>query len=458
MLQEYKNNERSKRILVAQEENEKESDQFLFKQAEPRFMEWATRSATPILSLTSIDDTKDLDAIAEAIGEAKFVALSEGFHNCKEMMALHHRIIRYLIENHGFNTILSESSFARTIHDYVQGKDIPENKLWSKDTSIVKFYGAWEEGRKLIEYMRDYNHDHDNILEYYGTDIGGFYENWKILLDDILQYLEKVDMDHHLTLCQRLHPFMDMLSSSARLNYSEKLTLSQRNELAAILDESVAKFNLKEVDYILNSTNEDFQWTRQSLRSLQWAENFYRNYEDMKNTKSGKYVGLNGREIALARNSLWVLQQRKDAKVIWIDHVIHTKTRSQYQNELWGFLTPAGQILKQSLGNDFFVIGMCYGGGRFWNKWQQPPNMFVDSIPPWDITRRSLEKSMSNCGNGNFFLNWSKAPQTFECQHWMQTVFSMRENDYFIQIEPREWDSCIYLDIVNPATPGTISV
>ena len=58
----------------------------------------------------------------------------------------------------------------------------------------------------------------------------------------------------------------------------------------------------------------------------------------------------------------------------------------------------------------------------------------------------------------NFFLHWGRAPPNLEYQIWMQNTFSMRENDYFIQIEPIEWDSCIYLDTVSPATAAETSL
>ena len=103
---------------------------------------------------------------------------------------------------------------------------------------------------------------------------------------------------------------------------------------------------------------------------------------------------------------------------------------------------------------------MIYGGGKFWNNWQrrQGTDRFIGDIPKCDTSRRSLEKSIDKCGINNFFLHWAKAPPSFECQNWMQQTFSMRENDYFIQIEPREWDSCIYLDQVSHATPAVSSM
>ena len=221
-----------------------EKNEAEFEQAENCFIDWAKQNASEIVSIFPTEDNHDLEPIAELIGSSKFVALSEGFHNCKEIMSLHFRIIRYLIENHGFNTVLSESGLpeSRMIYDYVQGKDASEN-MW--EVGLNKMYGAWSEGRQLINYMRDYNSSHDNRLQYYGTDIGGFYQNWKMPLEHILQYLKTVDVEHHTSLYEKLHPFMELLANNARLNYSEHLSPTQKNELVVILDEAVANFNIR---------------------------------------------------------------------------------------------------------------------------------------------------------------------------------------------------------------------
>ena len=49
-------------------------------------------------------------------------------------------------------------------------------------------------------------------------------------------------------------------------------------------------------------------------------------------------------------------------KIIWINHVIHTKTETQYQDNTWRFLTPAGQMIRGSVGKlvgsyTVFIIG-----------------------------------------------------------------------------------------------------
>ena len=156
----------------------------------------------------------------------------------------------------------------------------------------------------------------------------------------------------------------------------------------------------------------------------------------------------------MARNALWVLGQRKDAKIIWIDHIIHTKTKTQYQDDMWGFFTPAGQLLKQALGNDYFSIGTAYKRGKFWNKWQSPSERYVDECVPFDTEKPSVENCLAQCGTNNFFLNWKDASSySLECGYWMKNTLSIRDDDSFYEIEPIEWDACIFLDEVNPATP-----
>ena len=428
-----------------------------FAAAESRFIEWAKQNAKEISSLVPVDDICDLEAVGAAIGSAKFVALSEGFHNCKEMMSLHHRIIRYLVENHGFNTILTESGLpeSRLIHEYVQGGDPTEN-MWEK--GLNKMYAAWKEGRKLIEYMREYNMKHGNILQYYGVDIGGFYRDWKSPLEKILEYIRKVDEEYHTILSQKLDFYMELLSNNAKSNYTEKLSVSQKDELARILHEAAENFNRNEEAYICQSSDKEFQWARQGMISMELAENYYRNFENRKSPETSKYVGLNGREIAMARNALWVLSQRKDAKIIWIDHIIHTKTKTQYQDDMWGFFTPAGQLLKKALGNSYFSIGTAYKTGKFWNKWQSPSERYVDECVPFNTEKPSVENCLVQCGTSNFFLNWKDASSySLECSYWMSTTISIRDDDSFYEIEPIEWDACIFLEQVNPATPVEVN-
>ncbi len=193
---------------------------------------------------------------------------------------------------------------------------------------------------------------------------------------------------------------------------------------------------------------------------MQLAENYYQNYENMVLPRVSRYVGLNGREIAMANNMIWRmgLEKKENPKGVVINHVIHTKTATQYQDQVWGHFVPMGQIMRQLLEENgdrrLFNVGMVYGGGTFWNKWQQPNERFVDNIPSFDQQKglEALLKGVSGAiGAPNFFLLWEKAPP--DTWLFLNSVSLIRENDYFIKAFPLEWNGCIYLDNVTHATP-----
>ena len=162
------------------------------------------------------------------------------------------------------------------------------------------------------------------------------------------------------------------------------------------------------------------------------------------------------------RNTLWALEQERrrlggrSPRAILISHVVHTKTETQFQDDLWGFFTPAVQMLKTSLENKVFVVGMSYGGGEYWKDWQKGPDVRqVAPIPKVgeNIAYPSLEATLGTISRPNYFLPWASAP--FGAQPWLSSLCSMRENDYIITLRPNEWDACIFMQKAQPATPAT---
>jgi len=416
--------------------------------SEKAFIEWGKQHAVSLNSLNPTDDNEDLKAIADAIGDARVVAISEGFHNCKEMMQLHERLIRYLVKEKGFNTVMTESGFpeSRMVYDFIHGKEV-QGDVYTE--GFNKMYGAWKEGRSLIDWMQEYNQSHDNVLRYYGADIGGFYTNWYPPVKRITDYLKAVDPNYAKQLRKRLDPILKIMGKEkARVNYQEKLSAEQKANLAIILDEAVTYFDQNKEQLLIKWNEEEYQWARQSTIAMRMAENYYRNYADRKGKAPHRYAGLNGRELMMSHNVLWALEQRKEAKIILINHVIHTKTKSQKQDDVWGYFTPMAQIIKQNLGDDFFAIGMCYGGGKFWNKWQKPTERFVDNIQP--AKEDGMETTMKSISDKPYFIHWEKAPAI--AQPWLNNELTLRENDYYTLMEPIEWNACIYLDEVNPGT------
>ena len=164
----------------------------------------------------------------------------------------------------------------------------------------------------------------------------------------------------------------------------------------------------------------------------------------------------------MANNMMWRLSLDQNntgrKKMVIINHMIHTKTATQYQDEIWGFLVPMGQLMKQMLasnenGGELFNIGLVYGSGTFWNKWQKLEERFIDTSPaPKDDGLEGAMKLIAEEADmPNFFLHWELAPK--EAWLYLNEVTTVRENDYFTKCYPLEWNGCVYLNEVSPATP-----
>ena len=233
-------------------------------------------------------------------------------------MLLHHRIIKYLIENCGFTIVATETGLpeSRLIFDYVQNQPVSDVESMYKK-GLNKMYAEWQEGRDLIEWMRIYNQAHNNKLQYYGLDIGGFYQNWLNPMNQILRYLLDlvVDTEYANKLASELEPFLAVMTENARINYNEKLDSLQRTQLAIILQEAVDVFDKNKEKYVSKSNQFEFEWARQSMISMQLAANYYENILDIQKSKTPKFSGLNGREIAMHQNMMWIFQVM--AKVIY---------------------------------------------------------------------------------------------------------------------------------------------
>ncbi|WMX13342.1 erythromycin esterase family protein [Aureispira sp. CCB-E] len=414
------------------------------------FIEWGQKNLISFENEAKLLSDSLLEKIAADIANAKVVLLSEGFHNCEEMLRLQQQLIPYLIEHKGFNTVITESGLpeSKYMNDYIHGKDSISN-LWER--SVGSMYTQWKTGRKTIESLRTYNQQHANQVDYIGADIGGFYNNWRFPFEQIFSYIDSVDAPLSKQLRRDMAPYFKVMTKWAAYHYMIKLTDKQKNNLMVILEDLIDSFQSNKATYISRSSLKDYQWILQCIRSMRMAENYYRNYQDATDTVNShsKYAGLNGREIAMAKNIQWALSYKKEAKIIVVNHVVHTKTASQYQGEMYGNFTPMGQLLQQQLKDSLYVIGMVYGKGLFWNKWQVPDKRFVDTIPAPPI--ESMEHVMKAIATKNYYLNFKEVPSS--TYSWFNANTIIKENDYEITIRPSEWDACFYLHEVHPAKP-----
>jgi len=132
------------------------------------------------------------------IGDASVVALSEAAHGAAEPLEFRNRVLRYLVEKKGFNTIAIESGMveSRLVHDYVRGRG---GELASVlEQGISWGFDRFPQNRDLIQWLREHN-TRSRPVNFYGFDVPGSPGSTEAkrgadtALMEVLRYLDRID-------------------------------------------------------------------------------------------------------------------------------------------------------------------------------------------------------------------------------------------------------------------------
>jgi Erythromycin esterase len=163
----------------------------------------ATDSGTPlklsnaaVMPLRSLDPAApldDLEWLDEAIGDARVVAIGESAHGTKEFYQLRHRLLRYLVERHGFDAYAMESGFVEGwgVNDWVHGGGDELSQVLA--TGITFLMGLVIQMRSHLEWMRDHNRSAARPVSFYGVDLPGSAVSLLPGIDAVIAYLGQAD-------------------------------------------------------------------------------------------------------------------------------------------------------------------------------------------------------------------------------------------------------------------------
>ena len=135
-------------------------------------VDWIKGNAIPISSAVPTGSFSDLEPLRELIGDARVVALGEATHGTREFFQMKHRLLRFLVQEMGFNVFAMEASMPESVRmdRYVKGAPGDPAELLSG-----LYFWTWntEEVLALIEWMRSYNEDpsHASKVKFYGFDM-----------------------------------------------------------------------------------------------------------------------------------------------------------------------------------------------------------------------------------------------------------------------------------------------
>jgi erythromycin esterase len=257
----------------------------------PEVSVWLRDNAIPIDTTDPNSDFEDLMPLKELIGNARIVALGEATHGTHEFPEMKHRMLRFLVEELGFDTFAIEASWAETnlINNYVQtGQGDPAKLL----DQYFGWTGNTQEVLDMVLWMRAHNVNRGDapLVSFYGFDTQ-FYE---MAMEDVLAYLEQVDPDR-VAEAIRLYYCFSPDRTRLYVGSSTESKAACRANLQAVYDQ----LNEAESEYEARSSPEAFARALQSARVVLQVEH---------QVSLGEHDYL-VRDQYMAENVTWLLDQ-----------------------------------------------------------------------------------------------------------------------------------------------------
>jgi|GEM_PF-931681 len=316
-----------------------------FEAAPRSVIEWLAENANPLDRIEPDGSLEDLRGFGRFVEGARIVGLGEATHGTSEFFTLKHRLIRYLVEEHGFSAVAFELSLAETdlINDYVvDGRGDPRRALAAPHFWIYNT----EEVLRLAEWMRAFNQERPRAdrVRFVGFDMQFSGRADRVLF----RYLEQVDPTFAASARPPLLPVVDGSGTSLSGRLTEEERLAFRDGVARIRKHLESRRS----DYVARSSPRTWQRMLRYLRTIeQLGEMLY-------------LVESNGerafRDQAMAENALWHLEQAKDDKIVLWGHNVHL-TRSRITPEY----PSMGHHLARALGPAYRSVGFVFHQGSF---------------------------------------------------------------------------------------------
>ena len=308
------------------------------------FLEWARGAAVPISIPRHDADYDDLSFIGDVIGNARVVAFGENAHYLHEWNRFRARLFKYLVRDHGFSVFILESGLVegRHIHDYVDGKDVPWERVVG---SVTNGWGVWAELQELIVWMREYNADpaSPRRLRFYSTDGSGNWAHARIAFDAVLAFLARVDGKT----AERIEREFGDEMRRAKFAGRDRLDRAAWDRLIAGSARIVSLIEQQCIAWGDSDSREEYDWGLESARVLRHLVlNFAQTETDF---SIGFRTFWNVRDYAMAEQVQWILDREgPGARAVIGAHNTHLQ---QYPVRVQR-ATSMGAYLAERIGRD----------------------------------------------------------------------------------------------------------
>ncbi|GLW11264.1 hypothetical protein Misp01_63920 [Microtetraspora sp. NBRC 13810] len=317
----------------------------------------------PLRTLDPAGPLDDLGWLDEAIGDARVVAIGESAHYNREFFQLRHRLLRYLVERHGFGAYAMETGFVegRAVRDWVEGGEGRLGDVMAN--GMTSLMGLWTQMRDHLEWMREHNRTAAHPVGFYGVDLPGSVVSLLPGLDAVLGYLAEADPDFRadpgLRETARVFAAPSAFSAPAAVAAYGDLPPGAGDALTAGLAGLAERMAGRRPEYLRRTTAEAYEHALRALRVTVALDGVVRALSG-----GDRQSAMSGREAAIADTVEWIL--RREERIVLAAHNGHIQ---RWPGVLPGMppVTPMGMRLADRLGEGYLVIGTTSGTGQILN-------------------------------------------------------------------------------------------
>ena len=396
------------------------------------------------LDQNPLDWSDDQLGFLDSYSEAEIIGLGEATHGSKEFFDAKHRIFKYLVENHDFRIFAFEADFGESLflNDAIQAGNVSE----IRDLMISKMhFWTWRttEVQGLLEWMANYNQgkNDDEKIQYMGIDCQ-FNTFHPSLLKDYLAQTSQILYD----LSKDMLDEVEAVSNDRYDNFSQ----AQYEELLAdveILIDTVSSF---EQDLVSNSSYNEFKLNQQILNVMK--QSLIVGY-----TSSIQDRSINYRDEFMAENAIWLLDYYDNSKIAVWAHNYHVSNKESSDGGTMGF------HLKNSLNEDYKILGFSFSGGSFTavgmvgNSYTGLRTHTISNEP----IENSLNEIFSRSSNQVFAVSvndlmveptWKNLFDSYILLLDIGAVFGGDIENYYSPINGEYYDFFIYFDTTQPTS------
>jgi len=373
---------------------------------------------------SSIDQVASEELVNISIPNGtKIIGLGEANHGTKEFQILKHKLAKYLIDKHEFNTIVFEFPYSHglLLNDYVQGKNEAGLKVLT-DQKNSEYHN-----KQMLAFIEDIKRMNEsksdsNKIQFLGIDIMGK----PYALKRITGYFGRVGNSFETVLHNYQYLTEELYEYPSKENHKtfKKLSSTIYKQLKSNRQYYISKSSSLEYNRVYRLAE---------LLGVEWKGN--------SRAKEG------------AKNILNTLNENPKNKLFYFAHNWHVSENDQVE----------GNQLKKEIGSSYFSIGTDYQSGSFTLKnMTDRKNVFPDVVNVIPMVNCFADHITSLKGNfhylkipdtGNGLNSWMSNPLYFAGTGMgFNRPFTVAEQFRQKLKITHEFDAIIVFDKINPTT------